>query len=117
MRQDPVKPLAQSLNQSTVTEVQDKPYLKGVYTGQEVRGKPHGNGFYTSESYTYTGEFKDGLMHGKGTIEDYNYQLTYTGEMKEGQITGQGKLVFVDGSEYEGSFLRGRFDGEGQFTL
>ena len=56
-------------------------------------------------------------MHGKGVFEDYNYQLTYTGDMNNGQITGSGKLTFSDGSEYEGNFVRGKFEGEGQFTL
>jgi len=37
--------------------------------------------------------------------------------MNDGQITGQGKYTYSDGSEYDGSFVRGKFQGEGQFTL
>lgn len=96
---------------------QDKTYKNGVYSGDEVNGLPNGNGTFMCDTYTYTGEFKDGKMNGKGTVEDFNYGIIYTGELKDGEITGFGKYKYTDGSEYEGSFLRGRFEGEGQFTL
>lgn len=63
---------------------QDVPYLNGVYSGDTEKGVPHGSGTYTCESYTYTGDFKNGKMDGQGQIEDFNNQIVYIGEMKEG---------------------------------
>lgn len=65
----------------------------------------------------YEGSFSKGKMHGKGTVQEFNYNIRYTGDMNDGQITGQGKYTYSDGSEYDGSFVRGKFQGEGQFTL
>ena len=37
------------------------------YTGEIVDGKPNGTGELSSSSGKYSGEFKNGLMHGKVT--------------------------------------------------
>ncbi len=113
----PQQALNRSLHESKAVLAQDKPYKGGFYSGDEVNGQPNGNGTYTCDTYTYTGEFKDGKMHGKGTIEDFNNGIIYTGDLAVDEITGFGKYKYADGSEYEGSFLKGCFEGEGQFTL
>lgn len=65
----------------------------------------------------YTGDFVQGKMNGKGTIEDFLNGISYTGELSNGQINGFGKYQFADGSEFEGGVLKGKFHGDGQFTL
>ncbi|PGT89016.1 hypothetical protein COD11_04900 [Bacillus sp. AFS040349] len=60
----------------------------------------------------YTGEFKNGQPHGKGTLEWVNGD-TYIGEFLNGQLTGRGKLVFANGAIYEGNLLDGKPHGEG----
>lgn len=95
----------------------DLPYKDGFYNGDIVAGIPEGKGTFTSSTLMYTGDFVKGQMNGKGTIEDFNTGIIYTGDVKSGAITGFGKYKFVDGSEYEGTFENGRFNGDGQFTL
>lgn len=56
-------------------------------------------------------------MHGHAQIEDFVTGIAYVGDIRNGEITGQGKYTYQDGSEYEGTFLKGRFHGDGQFTL
>lgn len=56
-------------------------------------------------------------MHGQGTLEDSRTGIKYTGTFAYGKITGFGKYVFLDGSEYEGGFFDGKFEGDGTFTL
>ena len=65
----------------------------------------------------YTGEFVNGKIHGKGSVEDFLTSTSYTGELADGNITGVGKYQFSDGSEYEGGVLNGKFHGDVQFTL
>jgi hypothetical protein len=52
---------------------------------------------------TYTGQFKNNLRHGQGTlyINDLNseyYGVTYTGEWKNNKIHGPGTYTFLDGT-------------------
>lgn len=64
----------------------------------------------------YTGEFKDGLRHGNGTI---TYRLTkskYEGQWFKGKRQGKGKLTYADGTVYEGDFKNDQFHGFGKIT-
>lgn len=42
---------------------------------------------------------------------------SYSGETRDDEEHGFGKLVFDDGSNYEGRFLFGEFHGEGKFMF
>ena len=48
----------------------EKKHLK--YTGEIVDGKPNGTGELSSPSGKYSGEFKNGLMHGQVTHKYVN---------------------------------------------
>ena len=64
------------------------------------------NGFgtmvFTSKS-RYTGEFKQGKMHGKG-IFYYSNQGKYIGEWQSGIRQGEGKWIQSNGNVYSGNF-------------
>jgi hypothetical protein len=103
--------------QQEVYEVQDLAYLNGFYSGDGRGGKPHGQGTYTTNNLMCTGQFVDGRMEGKFTIEDFITGTEYQGDVVDGQLTGNCKYTFADGSIYEGQVENGRFHGDGQFTL
>ncbi len=52
---------------------------------------------------SYTGQLKDGIPNGKGTILYSNHR--YTGNFENGKPVGRGKIYMCDGSEINGYFL------------
>ena len=44
------------------------------------------------DSNLYNGEWKDGLMHGEGTLK-YRDGSVYKGEFKSGLLHGKGKFI------------------------
>ena len=54
------------------------------------------------------------FSHGFGTFvySDKNSSDVYTGEFRDGRRHGQGRFVFQDGSVYEGSWEKGRYNGK-----
>jgi hypothetical protein len=90
-----------------------------------------------STGHKYTGEFKDGVRHGKGVMllpggrkivgtwsENEIREGTYTepdGTVYEGQWefrerNGRGTLTFPDGRKYVGDFKSGQRHGQGTMT-
>ena len=63
----------------------------------------------------YFGEFKDGKMHGQGTLS-YLDGEKYVGEFKDNNLNGQGTFTYLDGSEYIGGWINDKRDGYGTFT-
>ncbi|XP_077168507.1 MORN repeat-containing protein 1 isoform X2 [Paroedura picta] len=61
----------------------------------------------------YRGEMKNQLRHGYGHYIYPNSFFQYEGEWKEGKKHGHGKLLFKDGSYYEGEFVDGEIVGNG----
>ncbi|CAD8126243.1 unnamed protein product [Paramecium sonneborni] len=108
------------------------------YVGGFRNGQKYGKGKYENNDFTYEGEFvedkicgqgiliekkngwrqegqfKDGLLDGKGVIirslGDY-----YEGQFKQGLRHGQGTLK-REGQTYQGSFIEGKLDGWVQMT-
>ena len=50
-----------------------------------------------------------GMFHGR---EKYMV-LCYEGEMKQGKFHGYGRIIYTNGSSYEGFFDKGSFSGAG----
>nr|XP_056721386.1 MORN repeat-containing protein 1 [Euleptes europaea] len=61
----------------------------------------------------YRGETKDQRRSGYGHYIYSNSFFQYEGEWKEGKKHGHGKLLFKDGSYYEGEFVNGEIVGNG----
>ncbi|XP_069804771.1 MORN repeat-containing protein 1 isoform X2 [Dendropsophus ebraccatus] len=68
----------------------------------------------TRTSQHYVGDVKKQLRHGYGVYVYENSFFRYEGEWKDGKKHGHGKLLFRDGSYYEGEFIHGEITGNGQ---
>ncbi|XP_069597680.1 MORN repeat-containing protein 1 [Ranitomeya imitator] len=64
-------------------------------------------------SQHYVGDVRNQLRHGYGIYVYDNSFFRYEGEWKGGKKHGHGKLLFRDGSYYEGEFVRGEIVGSG----
>ena len=91
--------------------------IKGTYDGPWMNGKPHGeNCKYTTVSGNiYEGEYKDGLIDGRG-IFTYANGIKYDGEFKNGFMDGEGTATYNNGSNYTGHFVRNERHGYGVLT-
>ena len=89
------------------------------YSGKLKNDKPTGYGILTiaPPSYgfmtTYSGKWKDGRYHGKGTLETVNssHTSTYSGHFKEGLKHGYGHETWL-GGEYKGRYENDEMCGE-----
>ena len=63
----------------------------------------------------YKGQFKDGLMHGKGIMKYANGNV-YNGLWKDDWEHGQGIMTYANGNVYEGLWQEGN-KAEGKTTL
>jgi hypothetical protein len=61
------------------------------------------------------GQFKDGKMHGTGTITFADGEK-YIGDWIEGKRTGRGVFTWSDGDRYEGEFKDNERHGTGKMT-
>ncbi len=81
----------------------EKKHLK--YTGDIVKGKPYGFGELITPSGKYTGEFKNGLMHGQVT------QTYKNGKKREGEFR-KGKPWNVKGYDKNGKIEKEWVNGK-----
>lgn len=89
---------------------------EGRYVGEEKDGVPHGRGTLEKEDgSTYVGEFRAGKPNGQGIITFANGEK-YVGEFKDGNPHGQGVITFADGKKFTGEFKDGKPDGPGIIT-
>ena len=73
----------------------------------------NGNHTVTYSDGTYSGNFKDGLRHGKGTYNFLNGEK-YVGDWEYGKMTGKGTLTGADGFKYVGEFVENYMQGNGE---
>lgn len=86
------------------------------YFGAEKDGKPHGQGrlLHVGKLF-YEGEFKNGVIEGKGKMYDPEDRNSYyEGEFKNNRFHGEGKTVYSDGTYYIGPFGDGMREGAGK---
>jgi Leucine-rich repeat (LRR) protein len=78
--------------------------------------------FMSGASGTYSGEWKDGMPNGRGTLifdSQYSamgYPVKYTGDWVNGAKHGQGTATWRSGNSYTGSFKNNKKDGQGIMT-
>ena len=93
--------------------------LDRAYAGEtDARGRRHGYGAYRFPNafFTYRGDFREGVKHGRGRLEfaDGGY---YEGPFVDDEIQGEGERVWADGRSYAGGFELGEMHGEGVYRL
>ena len=64
---------------------------------------------------SYSGDYKNGLKHGKGRME-FNDGSVYEGQFENNQMHGFGKIFFKDGSIYQGDFKNNLRDGKEEYS-
>ena len=62
----------------------------------------------------YTGDYKNGPMHGKGLYE-WSEGEYYRGDFVKGKKEGSGEMHWANGRSFAGSFVNGRPQGIGIF--
>jgi hypothetical protein len=85
----------------------------GTYSG----GQRNGEGLFQYKNKDrYSGEWKNGRKHGKGTYIIDASKVKLIGEWFEGEIT-KGKWILANGDAYEGHFEHNRPVGDGTWNL
>lgn len=69
-----------------------------------VRRSPNGS--------VYEGDFKQGVMHGIGTLTDAAGAV-YTGAFSDDRQNGRGRIEYKNGDWFEGNFESGKRQGRG----
>ncbi|MFD0694955.1 stalk domain-containing protein [Paenibacillus sp. GCM10027628] len=84
-----------------------------IYTGEIKDGLPNGKGTLVFPDVTkYEGTFLNGLQDGYGTLTGVQ-GWKYIGDFKSNQSDGNGKFIFADGQYYIGNFKNNKMDGQG----
>jgi len=78
----------------------------GCIFGNCING--YGTFIYKENNSKYTGNFKEGLPEGFGSVE-YNNGEKYVGEWHEGSFNGLGTLFLTDSTKYCGNWSNGTF--------
>ena len=65
-----------------------------------------------SKIKSYSGNYENGLYHGKGRLE-FKDGSVYEGGFENNKMHGYGKIFFKDGSIYQGNFKNNLRDGTG----
>ena len=89
--------------------------VAGKYEGEWKDGKMHGQGtMIYSDGGNYKGEWKDGNKHGQGTVILFDGDK-YEVEWKDGKMHGQGTNITPSGHKYEGEWKNGNKHGQGTY--
>lgn len=70
------------------------------------------SGTITYDDAEYTGELKDGIPHGQGTM-NYPNGNVYSGNWYKGKKQGQGTMTYPNGNKYTGSWKKDIRIGQG----
>ena len=87
----------------------------GRYTGDWKDGKPHGKGTFSADNGDkYVGDWKNGKMDGYGTYTTSGG--SYVGQIKDNKADGKGTMKWKNGDKYEGDWKNDMFHGHGTYT-
>ena len=83
------------------------------YDGSWKNGLRHGYGkyYYDNDRVLYDGEWFKGQRQGKGSLYLLTGECVYIGEWHKNRKHGQGTEFKLDGSKYQGSWVRGLKQG------
>jgi len=85
------------------------------YISTEVWDDCIGTEYFISDGMEYLGEYKDGMINGKGKMTFKNGTV-YEGDFVDGLFDGYGKITYDDDSFYVGEFKNNTMNGWGSFT-
>ena len=85
-----------------------------VFDGLWGNDLKNGQGYLIRDEGTYTGNWLNDKLHGKGKMVWVNGD-SYEGEYKEDLRNGYGRMIFKNGDIYEGNFLNGQMHGKGKY--
>lgn len=75
-----------------------------------------GHGIYKFKNGSlYEGQFLQNQFNGRGKLIDKLNDLVIVGEFKNGTPDGYSRVVYADGSQYEGLLVRGLRQGKGVY--
>eukprot|EP00903_Cladosiphon_okamuranus_P018781 g17278.t1 len=80
----------------------------GCYSGQ-------GEAIFRSGN-TYSGEFRRGVMDGRGRYTWLSDGTVYEGDLRKNELVGEGRYTWSNGSSYVGGVVGGLRNGYGIFT-
>lgn len=63
----------------------------------------------------YRGSFKDGFYDGLGELINTEEGTKYTGDWKKGLMHGKGRFEWKNGNSYKGHYKDNIKEGEGEF--
>jgi hypothetical protein len=94
-----------------------KEYQPGfVYSGEFFNGLPHGKGQYKrGDGGSWNGDWAKGVPEGHGT-QIWPDGAKYVGEIKGGKLNGLGTLSLANGYIFIGEFKEDKFNGKGRLT-
>lgn len=93
-----------------------------IYEGYMEDNKYNGEGKLFENQRVYTGNFKNGLLHGQGRITTENGIELYCGGFQYHKYHDKGELYIYDDenflvSTYYGEFHDGKMSGKGSYTI
>jgi hypothetical protein len=85
------------------------------YTGDFLEGLQHGKGtLRVRKHYTYQGDFFENMRHGYGELNEFKANRNYQGQWYYNKRHGQGIQRYPDGSTYTGDWIRDKRQGHGE---
>lgn len=105
-----------SLSDTALTFLQETAYLTYDYLAEQKEIDSY-TGFVTDRntgSGIYTGYLVDGFFHGKGKMV-WNNGSSYDGDWDHGTIHGSGTYIYSDGGKYVGQFQNGKRHSYGTY--
>jgi len=86
-----------------------------IYDGSWHQGHREGKGVSTTAASTYTGSWKNNVYSGYGVLVSREHGK-YVGHFKGGKRHRHGTQTWIDGTTYEGGWIRGKQTGHGTQT-
>lgn len=97
------------LNGNCEVLLKNKSTLKGFFVDDLMEG----DGFIDGPQFMYTGQVKDSLAEGTGSIVYKLKPVEYNGQFIAGAINGSGTYK-IDNDIYKGEFVHGKLTGKGE---
>ena len=95
----------------------EKKWKSSNYTGEFKEGRMHGVGTFTwVDGGNYSGDFREGFFDGEG-VRNYKSGARYKGTFKYDSPHGTGLMTYKDGSSYDGQWQFGYKHGLGFYNL